>query len=211
VVNNATGKYIIWVDSDMQLSRDFVKMQTNFMEKNPNVGVAKGSYGLYDANLVSTLENLEFVTTNSERMRELDRNPLGTGGCIYRVKAINEVGGFNESITGSGEDADAEHRLKKKGWIFEQTNAIFFEMRRTTWQSLWEEYFWHGKGSLRITKGQTPTTLFKFLPPVAFFVECIRIVVAYKLTRRKIAILLPFHYAFKRTAWLAGLLHARFS
>lgn len=208
VVNNSAGKYIVWVDGDMQLSRDFVRTQVEFMEKNPQVGVAKGSYGMYPANIVSTLENIEFVTTNSRQMRRLDPNPLGTGGSIYRVEAIKEVGGFNDSIKGSGEDADAEYRIRTAGWLLDTTSAIFFEIRRDSWRSLWNEYLWHGKGGTGILKRKSFTSPYKLLPPVALLMESIRIVVAYKLTHRKIALLLPLHYVFKRAAWSAGLLQS---
>lgn len=210
VVRNSNGKYVIWVDSDMLLAKDFVKTQIAFMEDNPQVGIAKGSYGIYPANIVSTLENLDFVTTNSQRMRTLDPNTLGTGGSIYRIQAIRSVGGFNENIKGSGEDADAEYRIKQAGWTLERTPAIFYERRRSTWHSLWAEYFWHGKGSLQVIEGKTSKTRYKFFPPFTIFIELVRITIAYKMIRRKVALLMPLHYIFKRTAWLAGLLFARF-
>ena len=208
VVNNSAGKYIVWVDGDMELSRDFVREQVEFMEKNPYVGVSKGSYGIYSANIVSTLENLEFVTANCKLMRRLDPNPLGTGGSIYRVEAIKEVGGFEDSIKGSGEDADAEYRIRTAGWLLDSTSAVFFEIRRDSWRSLWKEYLWHGKGGTGILKRKSFTSPYKLLPPVAFLMESIRVVVAYKLTRRKIALLLPLHFAFKRAAWSVGLLQS---
>jgi glycosyltransferase involved in cell wall biosynthesis len=208
VLYNSTGKYIVWVDGDMQLSRDFVKIQAGFMEKNLDVGVAKGSYGMYEANVVSTLENIEFMTTNSKRMRRVDPNPLGTGGSVYRVEALKEVGGFDDNIKGAGEDADVEYRIKMAGWLLGNTSAIFFERRRSTWRSLWDEYFWHGKGGSGVLRGSTLTSPYKLLPPVALFIESLRIVVAYKLTRRKLVLLLPLHYGFKKTAWFAGLLQS---
>ena len=210
VLNNSTGKYIIWVDSDMLLSRDFVRKQVEFMEMHSDVGIAKGSYGMYQANLVSTLENIEFMTTNSAQMRKIDQNAFGTGGSIYRATAIKGVGGFDDKIKGSGEDAEAEYRVKKAGWKLVKTSAVFFERRRSDWHSIWEEYFWHGRGSEQVLRRETSTSLYKFLPPVAFVVECMRITVAYKLSRKKVALLLPLFFAFKRTAWMLGLLSSRF-
>jgi glycosyltransferase involved in cell wall biosynthesis len=84
VLNNSKAKYIIWVDSDIVLAKDFVKLQVEFMEANPTIAIAKGSYGMYHTNTVSMLENIEFVSTNSKQMRSLDPNALGTGGSIYR-------------------------------------------------------------------------------------------------------------------------------
>lgn len=211
VLRGSKSKYIIWLDSDMILSKDFVSSQVNFMEKNPNVAVAKGSYGMYSASAVSVLENLEFITTNSSRMRQIDPNALGTGGSIYRTAALKAIGGFNDKIKGSGEDAEVEHRLSTAGWKLDTTSAVFFERRRSSLRSIWEEYYWHGKGSLQVIIGKSATTRYKFFPPYALAIECIRIVVAYKLVGRKVALLLPLYFLFKRTAWIIGLFHARFS
>jgi glycosyltransferase involved in cell wall biosynthesis len=48
VINNAKGKFIIWVDADMILPKNFVKKQVSFMERNPKVGIAKGKYAIYE-------------------------------------------------------------------------------------------------------------------------------------------------------------------
>lgn len=207
VVDNADGKYIIWVDGDMLLSRQFVGKQVQFMEDNPEVAVAKGSYGMYKTNLVGILENMEFMTANSRRMRSVDLAPLGTGGSIYRVDAIREIGGFDRSIKGSGEDADAERRIRARKWLLDTTPAVFYERRRKSWRSLWDEYYWHGKGgSQALRKNVWLTNPYKLFPPFALVVESMRVVIGYKLVRKKIVLLLPIHYMFKRTAWLLGFM-----
>jgi glycosyltransferase involved in cell wall biosynthesis len=208
VVNNACGKYIVWVDGDMVVTTDFVRKQVKFMEKNPSVGIGKGRYGMYvQANLVETLENLEFVATTFGRRKKTNSTPLGTGGSIYRVKAIRQVGGFDRNITGSGEDHDAECRIRAAGWLLEITSAVFYERRRKTWKSLWNEYLWHGRsGPYLLGKSKRIFDLYKLWPPVTFIIEFSRISKAYKLTYRKTTLLLPLHYTFKRTAWLLGFL-----
>ena len=47
VVGNACGEYIVWVDGDMRLPRDFVRKQVEFMNQHPEVGIGKGEYGIY--------------------------------------------------------------------------------------------------------------------------------------------------------------------
>jgi glycosyltransferase involved in cell wall biosynthesis len=206
VVKNAIGKFIIWVDGDMQLSKHFVRKQVEFMERNPFVGIAKGKYGIYKANFVSSLENLEFVTTNLRNCRQNSSTPLGTGGSIYRVEAIKQVGGFDENITGSGEDADAECRVKSKGWLLDTTDAVFYEIRRETWQSLWNEYFWHGKGGSHMLKHKRwiDNKTYNFFPPIALLKALLRVPKAYRLSGQKLAFMMPLHYIFKRAAWLFG-------
>jgi glycosyltransferase involved in cell wall biosynthesis len=213
VVDNALGEYIIWVDADMILSNHFVTDQVKFMSKNPNVGIAKGKYGTQRTsnheNLVETLENTEFLlhtTSNGETTSKF----LGTSGCIYRVKSIRQVGGFDQSFKGAGEDQDAEHRVRAAGWSTHITQAVFYEKRRQTWRSLWNEYFWHGYGcSYLFKKNRDTINIYKFLPPVAIILELLRVPAAYKLTKRKATLLLPLHYVFKRIAWYIGFMKSR--
>jgi len=208
VVNNASGKYIIWVDGDMQLPRSFVRKQVTFMERNPSVGIGKGKYGIYvQENLVSTLENMEFIASNFRLKGKENSTPLGTGGSIYRFEAIRQVGGFDQNITGSGEDMDAEYRIKASGWLLNITPAVFYERRRKTWKALWNEYFWHGKSaSYLFGKNVRIINPYKLWPPVTLVTEFFRVTFVYKLTCRKVALLLPIHYIFKRIAWLFGFI-----
>jgi len=210
IVDNASGEYIVWVDSDMVLSRDFVRNQVEFMNHNTDVGIAKGKYGIRSngnhENLVATLENAEYVL-NTMFEGETNSKSLGTSGCIYRVKAIRQVGGFDPYIKGAGEDEDAENRIREAGWLLHVTFALFYETRRQTWKSLWNEYFWYGKGGRRILrKNRQIINFYKMLPPVALATELLRVPVAYRLTRRKAVLFLPFHYAFKRVAWFLGFI-----
>ena len=211
VVDNAGGDYIVWVDGDMVLSRDFVRKQVEFMERNPAVGIGKGKYGMHNGeNLVDILENLEFAL-NFRSEGKTTLKTLGTSGCIYRIKAIRQVGGFDKNIKGVGEDMDAEHRIKAAGWLLYITSAIFYEKRRASWKSLWREYSWHGYGGHYLfSKNRRTINFYKMLPPIAIAVEVSRLPVAYRLTHRKVVFLLPFHYVFKRVAWFFGFVRAHF-
>ena len=214
VVEKASGEYIIWVDGDMILSKDFVRKQVEFMDKHPNVGIAKGKYGAHKnskhENIVETLENIEFIL-NTMFEGKTNSKVLATSGCIYRVSAIRQVGGFDPYIKGVGEDMDAEYRIREAGWSLYITNALFYETRRQTWKSLWDEYFWHGSGH-RFSRGKNRRIInvHKALPPIALAAELLRVPDAYRLTRRKVVLFLPFHYVFKRIAWLLGFISSMF-
>jgi glycosyltransferase involved in cell wall biosynthesis len=212
VVDNAQGKYIVWVDGDMILSKSFVAKQVEFMEKNPRVGIAKGKYQACpcgdDVSTTAILENVEFMLETSHAGEKLS-NVLATSGCIYRTEAVRRAGGFDPQISGVGEDLDAENRVRRDGWLLHVTNAPFYETRRTTWRSLWNEYFWHGKGGrLVFNKDPHLLRLHRMIPPVALVAELFRVPAAYKLTHRKIVLMLPLHYAFKRVAWVLGFIRA---
>lgn len=210
VVDIASGEYIVWVDGDMVISRDFLRKQVEFMEQNPDVGIAKGKYwtgtSSNQENLVATLENVEFLL-NTKSEGKTSSKSLGTSGCIYRVKAIRQVGGFDQSIEGGGEDTDIENRIREAGWQLHVTSALFYETRRQTWKSLWNEYFWYGRGGLQLfKKNWRIIELYKMVPPVAIVAEFFRIPDAYRITRRKAVLVLPFHYSFKRIGWFLGFI-----
>jgi glycosyltransferase involved in cell wall biosynthesis len=205
VLNHATGEYIIWVDSDMVLTKSFVRKQVTFMDKNPTVGIAKGSYGLYEtSSLVAYLENVDAKVKQLE-VTEVFSEALGTGGSIYRIEALRKIGGFDEKITGVGEDMDAEHRISKDGWLLKVTPAEFYEIRRTSLGDLWKEYLWHGSGGGQIVHKVDPKSLlYRLFPPTAILTEFIRSRTAYKISHRKIVFLLPLHWVFKRISWSFG-------
>lgn len=207
VVENARGVYIIWVDGDMILPRNHVRKQVEFMQQNPTVGIAKARYGVCaKQNLIAALENIVFMVFDFKYEGEVNPKVLGTGGSIYRVKAIKQVNGFDVRITGTGEDMDAEYRIRNAGWVlYRATPAVFYEMYRKTWKDLWDEEFWHGYGVhylFKKNKGQL--SLYRVAPPAAFAIGVWLSTIAYKLIRRKWVFLLPIQYTFKKIAWCLG-------
>lgn len=212
VVTNAQGDYVVWVDGDMILPRDFIRRQVDFMETNPEAGIGKAKYSVNPKEkLVVSLENIEFLI-NYNQGGQTDLKYLGTSGCIYRLEAIRKAGGFDENFKGVGEDMDAEYRIRSNGWKLYITDAFFYEQRRDSWQGLWKEYFWHGYGfNSLLKKNREMVNVYKILPPVAIFIELMRIPTAYRLTHKKAAVLLPFHYLFKRIAWFLGFIQSRWN
>ena len=205
VVENAEGKYIVWVDGDMLLPKDHVRKQVEFTEHHPKVAIAGGSFGMWpQASLVAILDNLVYVA-HRLRYGEKSSNLPGTGGAIYRVESIKQVGGFDENIRGSGEDIDVAYRVKSAGWLVVRDKALFYGRCKETWKELWNQYLWHGYGAHYIThKNKGIISLPKMSPPAIFFVGIMNSVRAYKLIRRKVTFLLPFHLIFKNVAWWLG-------
>src|SRR3989304_1528977 len=209
VVENARGEYILWVDGDMILPSDHARKQVDFMQQNPEVGIAKAKYGTCpEENLVSALEKMTFMAFDSKFAGGANPKVLGTGGSIYRVKAIKQVGGFDPTITGTGEDMDAEHRVRNTGWLlYRGTPAIFYERFRKTWKDIWGKKFWHGYGVHYIfKKNRGQISLYRANPPAAFLTAVWISVVAYRLMHRKWVFLLPVQYTFKKIAWGLGFL-----
>jgi glycosyltransferase involved in cell wall biosynthesis len=212
VVNNAEGKYIIWVDGDMILPPSHIRTQVEFMEKNPKVGVAKAKYGIMiERNIVEVLENIPFVIYDSKNV-SLDLKLPGTGGAIYRVEAIRQVGGFDEKLKGAGEDQDAAFRIKNLGWLIKRSPAVFYERRSGTWSRVWLKWAWYGSGDYDLyCKNRSIFSLFKMNPLAGFVNGLLLMTHAYRLVQRRFIFLLPFHMSFQMTARCIGFVKGQIS
>ena len=203
VVKNASGDYIIWVDGDMILPADHVRLQVEFMEKNPNVGIAKAKYGLLPTkNIIGMLENVPFMVNNSFKYKL-----PGTGGAIFRTKAIQQVGGFDDELFGAGEDLDVAYRIVSSKWLIKNSDATFFENSEQSWRDLWKKYVWYGYGNYFLyKKNKCIFKIYKMIPPASFLAGLFYSFRAYRLINRKIVFLLPLHFLFKSVAWCLGFL-----
>jgi GT2 family glycosyltransferase len=214
IVDNAEGTYIVWIDGDMIISEDYVSKQTEFMERHSEVGIAKGIQTVKPgSNLLATLETYSraagrMVDYTSEKASS---KSMGTSGCIYRVKAIRQVGSFDENITGYGEDFDAEYRIRKAGWVLCTNDVQYYDYERDKilWKDLWRKYFKRGYDLQHVwRKKERIISLYKMLPPAAFLAGLFNSFKVYGLTGRKIAFLLPLQHAFKSTAWCVGYIQS---
>jgi glycosyltransferase involved in cell wall biosynthesis len=220
VVDNAESNFILWVDGDMVLSRDYVRKLVGFMEQHPELGITKGKQLLEPGgNLLATLETYSRVASRmvDYSSEEAQHKSMGTGGCIYRIEAIKQVGGFDSDITGYGEDFDAEFRIRKAGWLLGTTNVQFrdYERGRISWKDLWRRYLQRGYDQHRLSrKRRAMINVYRMLPPAAFLAGLFHSVKIYRLTSRKVAFLLPLQHVFKMTAWCLGFircyLHSKF-
>ena len=207
VVNNAKGDYIVWVDSDMVLPSDHVRKQVDFMEQHPDVAIAAARFcGLPEKKLLVNLQNLEWVAVNHLAGIEgkLNIPCIVCGGAIYRTEPIKQIGGFDEEIIGACEDEEIEIRVTQAGWsTYKVTDACYFESRKKTWKAVWKQFFWYGYGShFLLHQNKRTVKPAQVLDPFTYSN------VAYRLTRKKIAFLVPLQYYFKRVAWYFGFLNA---
>jgi len=214
VVDNACGEYIVWVDGDMVLSRDFVRKQIEFMEQHPEVGIAKGRMALEPmGNMLSTLEAFSRAAGKmvDYRSKKAYSKVLGTSGSIYRTHAIMQVGGFDKDLKGYCEDWGVEIRVRTAGWSLLTTDAQYLDYERygLTWKTLWSRYWRRGYDThhfLRRNRGLIRH--YRMFPPAAFLSGLFHAHKLYKITQRKAVLLLPFQYVFKMTAWYIGFINS---
>jgi glycosyltransferase involved in cell wall biosynthesis len=214
VVTNANGDFILWVDGDMVISKNFVSKLVNFMMQHPEVGVAKGKQALHSGgNMLATLETFSraagrMVDYQSEKAQF---KSLGAGGAIYRIEAIKQAGGFDQNLKGYCEDLDMEIKLKKKGWLLATTDTYFldYERLKLTWKNLWSRYWLRGYHThCYLHKNRGFIKHYRMFPPAAFLLGILHAHKLFKMTHKKEIFLLPLQYVFKMTAWYVGFIRS---
>jgi glycosyltransferase involved in cell wall biosynthesis len=212
VVTHAKGKYILWIDGDMIISKNYVSRLIEFMEKNPRIGIAKGKQALKIGS--SLLATLEAYSRAAGRMLDYlspkaRYKSLGTGGAIYRKEIFEKIGKFDENLKGYGEDSDIEIRAKNAGFLLTTVNVNFsdFERHGLTWKNLWEKYWLRGYyGYYFFHKHKSLLKHYRMIPPAAFLAGIYASFKLYRLTGLKAVFLIPFLNIFKTTAWYIGFL-----
>ncbi len=213
VLQEAKGKYIVWLDADMTLSIDYLKNQAKFMDAHPEVGIAGGKYNVHIGHgLAADLENIVYAVDSvyGRRGKASKFGYLpGAEGAIYRVDAVRKVGGFDTRINGAAEDTEMAYRVRAKGWELTMTKEMFTESTRGSWHSLWKQYVWYGRGGHFIYhKDPNALSLLQMSPLAGFLAGVLRSPGAYMLTHNKTFFLLPVHYTYKRLAWFFGFFDA---
>lgn len=219
IANKSDGEYIIWVDADEVLMKNYVSKQVEFMEKNPKVGITVGVVKLVPRNLVLNLELIPVIVNHFQHGKPSSflwrTNKLpGTGGATYRVEALKQVNGFNPDLRGVGEDQDVAHRIQNKGWLIQLNYAQFYEFHggMSNFKHLWIKYVWYGIGSERIYRqNRTVFSLVRMSPIAGFLTGALYLPVAYQVLSKKMFFLLPMHYGIKMTGWMFGFMRGQFS
>jgi glycosyltransferase involved in cell wall biosynthesis len=214
VIAHAQGDFILWVDGDMVLSKDFVRKLVEFMQQHPEVGIAKGRQALEPGgNLLATLEAYSraagrMVDYQSAKGR---LKALGTGGSIYRIEVVKQVGGFDENLRGYNEDWDIEIRVKAAGWLLSTVDVDFLDYERhgLTWSNLWGRYWLRGYYThYFLHKNRGMLKHYRMFPLAAFLSGLLYAFTLFRLTGRKAVFLVPFQSAFKMTAWYIGFMRS---
>lgn len=218
VVKNADGKYLLFVDADEVLARNYVRTQVEVLDEHPDVGVTAGIFKTVPGNLMLNLEIIPNIVNQTNFLKprsfiwKTDKL-IGTGGTTFRVDALKQVNGFDETIKGSSEDTDLVMRLKKAGWRIRPNTAEFYELHGglSKPKDLWRKYFWYGYGCQRtLLKTRGAFSLPRMTPMAGLIAGVFYSFPAYKLLNKKIVFLLPFHFSLKLTAWTFGYMKGQF-
>jgi GT2 family glycosyltransferase len=196
------------------LSKGYVRKQVEFMDENPNVAITAGITSLTGKNLVLDLELIPGIVEHFSYRQprtfiwKTDKMP-GTGGATFRLKALKQVNGFNEKLTGVGEDGDVAQRIRTSGWLIRFNEAEFCELHRdmSSFKDLCDKYRWYGYGLEKTYRHNREVFIFSRMSPIAGLVTGVLYsIYAYKLLHQRMVFLLPIHYGIKMTAWMLGFI-----
>ena len=208
VANNAQGRYIIWVDGDMILPKDHVQKQVMFMEKNPNVGIARSRYHIPSKrNLIEFLEFVPVMVDDFEN-KNINFRLFATSGAIFRLEAAKQVGGFDEAFNRVGEDWDIAYRIKSNGWSLKKSDTFFHEKRENSWKVMFNKYYWYGHGNYILHKKNVKIL---DITHTRILMGLIYSYPAYRLTGEKSSFILPLYFFFTSIAWWFGFIIAAIS
>jgi glycosyltransferase involved in cell wall biosynthesis len=216
VIANAEGDYLLWLDADMILSRDYLSRLVDFMEHTPKAGIVKGRVALVPArNLLATLECYsravgKMVDYQSEKGR---LKTMGTGGALYRMEAIRQSGGFDVGLRGYNEDWDIELRVREAGWSLHSVNVFCYDYERygMTWKELWQRYWIRGYHThYFLHKRRGLIKHHRNFPPAAFLFGLYSSFTLFRLTRNRAVFLMAFPYTVKMIAWYFGFIRSHY-
>lgn len=205
-VDDAGGEFIVWVDGDVIIPKDFVQKQVEFMQKNPHTAIAGARVSYEEGPLVAALENLYCYVEPPDAW---------IGSNICRVEALRQVGGFDRRIRGTSEDVDLTIRIKAADWsISINHEAKFCAGFRETWRGFFDQRFQYGYGDHFVShKHRTYSydihkhriCISWYLAPLMKIVGGVRrSLEAFKLTRQKKSFLIPLLVSFGSVAWWLG-------
>jgi hypothetical protein len=190
----AAGDVIAFVDSDHELSGDWLRVTTAWF-RDPSVGGVGAPYSIRPtATWVERMGN----GIREHRTSPGDTDWLPTGNLLVRKAAFDRCGGFDNTLV-TCEDVDFCRRLKRSGFRLvndPEAWTIHYGDPRTL-HDLFKGELWRGRDNLRVSLRE-PLTL-RAAPGVLFPPLFLSSVVALPLA----AMLFPFG-----GAWLLGLLGA---
>ena len=211
IFRKARGKYIVWLDDGTMVPKNYVRQLFNEMEKYTMIGIATGVLVPFSGNsYVASWENMSALLFSNKYAGKYTRKLPGAGGSIFRTEAILQVGGFDDRITGAGEDTDIAYRVSTTGWKIFVKNISYSRDYSHNIRKVWAKEVWYGYGLHFVLHKYTELRIIlcKSTPLAGFLDGIISSFSAYKITHRKAAFLLPVFFSLKKGALLWGFLKA---
>ncbi len=122
-IEKSSGKYIARMDSDDWAYPERLKLQFDFLEKNPDVVIVGGAIEVCDGNL-KILNSRKFYLNNGDIRKHLFKfSPFSHPTIMMRREALNDVGGYDVFLE-VAQDYDLYFRLATIGALANLKNTV---------------------------------------------------------------------------------------
>lgn len=216
LVSQCQTEFVAFVDADQSLDPNWLKASVSCLASHPEVVGVRGGQGLTrNLPLPSALENIIKFLEDNESPPQIRVDTFALGGSLFRRKPILDAGGFDSTLRLCAEDTDLAARLLQKRWmIINLKSAIFYHSPRTSWRSLFSQYFNWGR-NLASVRNKSGDSL-GGLSNSKVLAESISLILlslkktpkAFACSRDVRCAFLPMHYMYKRAAFAMGFLLA---
>lgn len=165
-VKKSNGEYLLFLDADMELSKDVVWECVNLMSSDKKLGALVIPENSLSKNFWEQVKAFErsFYNEQGDEITDAVR--------FFSKKVFKKIGGYDEKITGP-EDWDITDRVKKTGYKIASCKSVIYHHERIpTLFSLLQKKFYYALKSHRYLAKQKisvfgPKTIY-FLRPVFY-------------------------------------------
>lgn len=157
------GDYLLFLDADMELSKDVIKECVESIENNPR---QLGAISIPEKSIAYTF--WERVKSFERSFYNLEGDSTTDAARYFTKKVFDRTGGYDEAITGP-EDWDLHESIKKLGFKIGRIKSVIYHYERI--KSLFDLYkkkFYYGLKSHRYLSKQNVST---FSPKTIYFLR----------------------------------------
>lgn len=217
-VKHSTNEFILFIDADIILSKQYIDQLLLIMLSDKNVGISRGILLLSDnTKLLTILENISRYVGYIAYKR-VSKVHVGGEGMLARRKAICDAGNFNPYMMTS-EDEDLAMRISLKGWKIISTHMIFHEPAVKHISSLKSVFQWQFNNGFIASMCESLSHSKGLSVPKKTFKEQLEILALYVFTSLALAfsrknpfyLVAVLYFLFKIAACALGRLKASFS
>ncbi|HLC55293.1 MAG TPA: glycosyltransferase [Candidatus Nanoarchaeia archaeon] len=177
-IRKAKGRYLVFLDDDGILERDYLKQAERFLKKNPDVDIVGGpqltppsdkyfarTSGYVMSSWFGTYTMSSRYSKRSENL-DADEYSLTSANCIAKREVFRKIKPFDPRLF-PGEDPELYARAKKAGFRLAYTPAlIMYHRRRAAFSSYCKQFFKYG--FVRMQKEKISKTPVLMVNPVFF-------------------------------------------
>lgn len=147
VVENSRGEYICWVDADSILTQNFIMNSVTFLENETDVGVAIPLILFTDNTIISRLQGYSLLMPTLNAALNKKTPNLAMNGSITPRNLLINLGGFNLSIRGAGEDLEIFEKMAKGGYkVKVNVKAQIYHSTENCWRDVFRQVSWWARG-----------------------------------------------------------------